>query len=85
MKTKNILNALLAFCVGCCLSATTSCSSDDDPFFTASGNDAPRILNTDLPEGSGSDPAVIKTIEYYLDSLQHVETTTVADEFTLAE
>ena len=62
MKTKSILNALLAFCVGCCLSATTSCSSDNDPFFTASENDAPRILNTDRPEGSGSDPAVIKTI-----------------------
>ena len=35
--------------------------------------------------GAYSSPAVIKTIEYYLDSLQHVETTTVADEFTLAE
>ena len=35
--------------------------------------------------GAYSSPAVIKTIEYYLDSLQHVETTTVAGEFTLAE
>ena len=35
--------------------------------------------------GAYSSPAVIRTIEYYLDSLQHVETTTVANEFTLAE
>ncbi len=35
--------------------------------------------------GAYSSPAVIRTIEYYLDSLQHVETTTVAGEFTLAE
>lgn len=62
MKTKNILNALLAFCVGCGFVATTACSSGDDPFFTASENDAPRILNTDIPEGSGGEPAVIKTI-----------------------
>ncbi len=52
MKTKNILNALIAFFVGCGLAATTACSSDDDPFFTAAENDAPRILNTDLPEGT---------------------------------
>ena len=35
--------------------------------------------------GAYSSPAVIKTIEYYLDSLQNVETTTVASEFSLAE
>ena len=35
--------------------------------------------------GAYSSPAVIETIEYYLDSLQNVETTTVAGEFTLAE
>ena len=35
--------------------------------------------------GAYSSPAVIETIEYYLDSLQNVETTTVANDFTLAE
>ena len=35
--------------------------------------------------GAYSSPAVIRTIEYYLDSLQNVETTTVAGEYTLAE
>ena len=43
--------------------ALTSCSSDEDPFFTATENDAPRILNTDIPEGTGGEPGVIKTIE----------------------
>ena len=62
MKTKNILNALAAFFVGCGLAATTACSSDDAPFFTATENDAPRILNTDLPEGTKGEPGVIKTI-----------------------
>ena len=78
MKTKNILNALAAcslysnivvalrrsaLCALCLLCGLcVSCSSDDDPFFTATENDAPRILNTDLPEGSGGEPGVIKTI-----------------------
>ena len=30
--------------------ALTSCSSDEDPFFTVSENDDPRILNTDLAD-----------------------------------
>ena len=33
--------------------------------------------------GAYSSPAVIKTIEYYLDSLQNVETTTVSNDFTV--
>jgi hypothetical protein len=40
----------------------SACSSDDDPFFTATENDAPRILNTDIPEGTAGEPGVIKTI-----------------------
>lgn len=30
--------------------ALTACSSDDDPFFTVSEDDSPRILNTDLAD-----------------------------------
>ena len=41
----------------------TSCSDDEDPFFTVSENDAPRILNTDIPEGSDGQPEVLMTIE----------------------
>jgi hypothetical protein len=62
MITKNIFRYLAMFFVGCGLAATTACSSDEDPFFTATENDAPRILNTDIPEGAGGEPAVIKTI-----------------------
>lgn len=42
-------------------SMLTSCS-DDDPFFTASENDAPRILNTDIPEGKGGETPLFNTI-----------------------
>ena len=60
MKIKNIFAAGLF----CCLAAVfTACSSDEDPFFTASENDAPRILNTDIPEGKGGEPGVIANIE----------------------
>ena len=60
MKIKNIFAAGLF----CCLAATfTACSSDEDPFFTASEDDAPRILNTDIPEGKGGEPGVIANIE----------------------
>ena len=35
--------------------------------------------------GAYSSPAVIKTIEYYLDSLQHTESSSVSAEFTMAD
>ena len=60
MKIKNIFAAGLF----CCLAAVfTACSSDEDPFFTASENDTPRILNTDIAEGKGGEPGVIANIE----------------------
>ena len=63
MITKNISKYLAMFFVGFGLAATTACSSDEDPFFTASKNDAPRILNTDIPEGKNGEPAVLTTID----------------------
>ena len=42
--------------------ALVSCSSDD-PHFTAGEDEMPRILNTDIPEGTGGQPATIATIE----------------------
>ena len=61
MKIKNILTT----CLVCCglAAVLTGCSKDDDPFFSANENDAPRILNTDLPEGKGGTPATIATID----------------------
>ena len=63
MITKNISKYLAMFFVGFGLVATTACSSDEDPFFTAGENDAPRILNTDIPEGKNGEPAVLTTID----------------------
>ena len=63
MITKNISKYLAMFFVGFGLAATTACSSDEDPYFTASENDAPRILNTDIPEGKNGEPAVLTTID----------------------
>ena len=53
MKLKNIMTA----CLVCCgiAAALTSCSKDDDPFFTIGGADAPRILNTDFPRSNPDD------------------------------
>jgi len=57
---KNIYTLLLA------LAAATitfsGCSSDNDPYFTASEDDYPRILNTDLPETTGGAPSALPTI-----------------------
>ncbi|MBP5258126.1 MAG: hypothetical protein J6Z41_05240 [Prevotella sp.] len=42
--------------------ALTACSSDNDAFFSANENDAPRILNSDIPEGKNGEPEVLKNI-----------------------
>jgi hypothetical protein len=63
MIYKYIKQFFAAFIVGCGLAATTACSSNEDPYFTAGEDDDPRILNTDIPEGSKGEPAVIQNIE----------------------
>ena len=63
MITKNISKYLAMFFVAFGLAATTACSSDDDPFFSAGEGDMPRILNTDIPEGKGGEPGVLKNID----------------------
>ena len=63
MITKNISKYLAMFLVGFGLAATTSCSTDNDAFFTAGEDDMPRILNTDIPEGKGGEPGTIANIE----------------------
>jgi hypothetical protein len=62
MIIKNISKYLAMAFVAFGLAATTACS-EDDPFFTADENDAPRILNTDIPEGKGGEPGEIANIE----------------------
>ena len=64
MITKNIFKFFAACFICCGLSAVfTSCSSKEDPFFSASEDDYPRIINTDLPEGKGGVPASLPSIE----------------------
>ena len=63
MKTiKHIaLRAFGLLMMACAATAFTACSSDDDPFFTAEETDAPRILNTNIPEWKDGQPQVLVT------------------------
>jgi hypothetical protein len=52
-KGKVLKAMMMLFAMGFALAGTatlSSCSSDDDPFFTVSEDDSPRILNTDLAD-----------------------------------
>ncbi|MCR4560252.1 MAG: hypothetical protein K5685_09250, partial [Bacteroidales bacterium] len=60
MKLKNILTAgLLSLGIAAGL---MSCSEDEDPFFTASSSDSPRILNTDIPQSKNGAAPNFSTI-----------------------
>lgn len=50
-KVLKAIMMLFAMCFALAGTSTlSSCSSDDDPYFTVSENDDPRILNTDLAD-----------------------------------
>ena len=50
-KTKNIAVRTFGLCLMLIAAVSfSSCSSDNDPFFTATEDDAPRFLNSDLPK-----------------------------------
>ena len=42
--------------------ALLSCTQKEEPFFTASEDDSPRILNTDIPEWKDGEPQTLLTI-----------------------
>ena len=42
--------------------AFVSCTQKEEPFFTAGENDAPRILNTDIPDWVNGQPQTLLTI-----------------------
>ena len=42
--------------------ALISCTQKEEPFFTATENDAPRILNTDIPDWDKGQPSTLLTI-----------------------
>ena len=69
-------------------SILSSCSSDDDPYFTVSEDDAPRILNTDLADSKIDrktnykleirvTPVHYTTVAWLLDGTQIYEGTTI--------
>lgn len=51
-----MMSLVLAF------SAFTGCTSKEEPFFTATEDDYPRILNTDIPEWKDGVPQTLLTI-----------------------
>jgi hypothetical protein len=61
----NMLKKYIFAGLMCCSFAAvlTACSSDEDPFYTASEDDMPRILNTDIPEGKKGEPASLPSID----------------------
>ena len=88
----NVLKAMMMlFAMGFALAGTatlSSCSSDDDPFFTVSEDDNPRILNTDLADQKLDrktklnleikvTPVHYTTVTWLLDGTQIYEGTTI--------
>ncbi len=64
--------------------ALTSCSSDDDPFFTVSENDDPRILNTDLADQT-LDRLTKLNIEIKVTPIKYTTVTWLLDGVQIAE
>lgn len=82
---------MMLFAISFALAGTatlSSCSSDDDPFFTVSEDDDPRILNTDLADQKLDrktnlnleikvTPVHYTTVTWFLDDTQIAEGTTI--------
>ena len=82
---------MMLFAISFALAGTatlSSCSSDDDPFFTVSEDDNPRILNTDLADSKIDrktnykleikvTPVHYTTVTWLLDGTQIAEGTTI--------
>ena len=64
--------------------ALTACSSDEDPFFTVSENDDPRILNTDLADQT-LDRLTNLNIEIKVTPIQYTTVTWFLDGVQIAE
>lgn len=91
---------MMLFAMSLALAGTatlSSCSSDDDPYFTVSEDDDPRILNTDLVDDSKIDrktnykleikvtPVHYTTVTWLLDGTQIAEGTTIDQPLPLGE
>lgn len=90
-KGKVLKAMMMLLAVGFALAGTStlsSCSSDDEPYFTASEDDNPRILNTDLADSKIDrktnykleikvTPVHYTTVTWLLDGNQIAEGTTI--------
>lgn len=91
---------MMLFAMSLALAGTatlSSCSSDDDPYFTVSEDDDPRILNTDLVDDSKIDrktnykleikvtPVHYTTVTWLLDGTQIAEGNTIDQPLPLGE
>ena len=84
----NVVKALmLLFAVNLAIAGTStlsSCSSDNDPFYTVSENDEPRILNTDLAD-SKLDRKTNYKLEIKVTPTQFTTVTWLLDDNQIAE
>lgn len=90
-KGKVLKAMMMLLAVGFALAGTStlsSCSSDDEPYFTVSEDDNPRILNTDLADSKIDrktnykleikvTPVHYTTVTWFLDDTQIAEGTTI--------
>lgn len=90
-KGKVLKTMMMLFAMSFALAGTStlsSCSSDNDPYFTVSENDDPRILNTDLADSKIDrktnykleikvTPVHYTTVTWLLDGTQIAEGTTI--------
>ena len=90
-KGKVLKAMMMLLAVGFALAGTStlsSCSSDDEPYFTVSEDDDPRILNTDLADSKIDrktnykleikvTPVHYTTVTWLLDGIQIYEGTTI--------
>lgn len=96
----NVLKAMMMlFAMSFAFAGTatlSSCSSDDDPFFTVSEDDSPRILNTDLDDQKLDrktklnleikvTPVHYTTVTWLLDGTQIYEGTTIDQTLPLGD
>lgn len=98
-KGKVLKAMMMLLAVGFALTGTStlsSCSSDDEPYFTASEDDNPRILNTDLADSKINrktnykleikvTPAHYTTVTWLLDGKQIAEGNTIDQTLPLGD
>lgn len=84
-RGRKALTMLFAACLMLSGAASlTACSSEDDPHFTVSENDDPRILNTDLADQT-LDRKTNLTIELKVTPIQYTTVTWLLNDVQIAE